>query len=534
MALNFSQVPILNGQATEERGENARLSTSIGAIAISDLMKTTLGPMGMDKILQSVQHRNEVQVTNDGATILRSLAVDNPAAKVLIEISKAQDDEVGDGTTSVCVLAGEFLRAAEDLIAQHIHPQLIIAGWRKARTIALAKLEEIAEDHSDDEEKFYADLINIACTTLSSKIVFSDKEHFAKLCVDAVMRLKGSGNLDAIHLIKKTGGSLSDSYLDEGFILEKRIGVGCPKRFENPKILIANTPMDTDKIKIYGAKVKVDSVAAVADIEEAEKARMRVKAKKIADHGIDCFINRQLIYNLPEEYFASRGIMAIEHADFEGIERLALVLGGDIMSTFDDPTQAKLGTCKLIEEVMIGEDKVIKFSGVPLGEACTIVLRGSSQTILEEAERSLHDALCVISQTVLNKRIVYGGGCTEYEMANAVMKAAMETPGKEAIALEAYAKSLCQIPVILADNAGFDSAELSSRLRAAHSNGDKLAGIDVLTGKPGNMKELGITESHKVKYQIIVSATEAAEEILRVNDIIRCAPRQREQDPRYG
>lgn len=273
--------------------------------------------------------------------------------------------------------------------------------------------------------------------------------------------------MDAIHLIKKTGGSLSDSYLDEGFILEKRIGVGCPKRFENPKILIANTPMDTDKIKIYGAKVKVDSVAAVADIEEAEKARMRVKAKKIADHGIDCFINRQLIYNLPEEYFASRGIMAIgahprralsaslprslllrpthagkpscpcdgrcprtdggaEHADFEGIERLALVLGGDIMSTFDDPKQAKLGTCKLIEEVIIGEDKVIKFSGVPLGEACTIVLRGSSQTILEEAERSLHDALCVISQTVLNKRIVYGGGCTEYEMANAVMKAAME------------------------------------------------------------------------------------------------------------
>ena len=294
-------------------------------------------------------------VTNDGATILKSIYVDNPAAKVLVDISKTQDAEVGDGTTSVVVLAGELLREAEQLIAQKIHPMVIIAGYRAAAEAARARLDEVSFDHGGDAAALRRDLLCIARTTLSSKILTCDKDHFAELAVDAVLRLKGSTNLDAIQILKKPGGTIQDSFLDEGFILDKRIGVGQPKRVEDAKILVANTAMDTDKVKIYGARVRVDSMAKVADIEAAERDKMRQKCEKIVAHGIGVFVNRQLIYNFPEELFADAGVMAVEHADFDGIERLALVTGGEIASTFDDPANVRLGRCKVVEEMMVGE-----------------------------------------------------------------------------------------------------------------------------------------------------------------------------------
>jgi len=286
--------------AEEEKAETARLSAFVGAIAIGDLVKSTLGPKGMDKILQSADTNSKnMQVTNDGATILKAIGVDNPAAKVLVEISKVQDDEVGDGTTSVTVLACELLKEAEELVSQKIHPQTIIAGWRKATDVARLALEKSAIDNSIDADKFREDLINISRTTLSSKILQQNNDHFSNLAVTAVLRLKGSGSLDAIQIIKKLGGNLSDSYLDEGFLLDKKVGVNQPKRVENAKILIANTPMDTDKIKVFGSRVKVDSVAKVAEIEIAEKEKMKEKVEKIIKHGCNVFINRQLIYNYP-------------------------------------------------------------------------------------------------------------------------------------------------------------------------------------------------------------------------------------------
>ncbi|CAI0435416.1 unnamed protein product [Linum tenue] len=457
---------ILKDDASEEKGERARMASFVGAMAIADLVKTTLGPKGMDKILQSTGRGQTVTVTNDGATILKSLHIDNPAAKVLVDISKVQDDEVGDGTTSVVVLAGELLREAEKLVASKIHPMTIIAGFRMAAECAREALLKKVVDNKANEEKFKTDLMKIAKTTLSSKILSQDKEHFAKLAVDAVLRLKGSTNLESIQIIKKPGGSLKDSFLDEGFILDKKIGIGQPKRIENANILVANTAMDTDKVKIYGARVRVDSMAKVADIEAAEKQKMREKVDKILAHGINCFVNRQLIYNFPEELFANAGVLAIEHADFDGIERLALVTGGEIASTFDNPESVKLGHCKLIEEIMIGEDKLIKFSGVEMGQACTVVLRG--------------------------------------------------------------ARALVAIPTTIADNAGLDSAELVARLRAEHNKEDSNAGIDVISGSVGDMSELGISEAFKVKQAVLLSATEAAEMILRVDEIITCAPRRRE------
>ncbi len=286
---------IFNENASEDKGELARMQSFVGAIAVADLVKTTLGPKGMDKILQSVGDptaKRGITVTNDGATILKSIHVDNPAAKILIDISKTQDEEVGDGTTTVAVLAGELLREAEKLINQKIHPQIIIQGWREARDVALKTLREAAMDNSQDEEAFKRDLKNIALTTLSSKLLLQDRELFANLAVDAVLRLRGSGNLDYIKIIKKAGGTLGDSFLAEGFILEKSISTGCPRIKENPKILIANTPMDHDKIKIFGSKVRVDSMMKVAEIEEAEKMKMKRKVEKILAHKPDVFINR--------------------------------------------------------------------------------------------------------------------------------------------------------------------------------------------------------------------------------------------------
>lgn len=526
--MSLNPVQILGNQATEERGENARLSSFIGAIAVGDLVKSTLGPKGMDKILQS-SSSGEVMVTNDGATILKSIALDNAAAKVLVNVSKVQDDEVGDGTTSVCVLASELLREAEKLINKRIHPQTIIEGFRIASQAAADALRESSVDNSSSKDLFRADLVNIAKTTLSSKVLSQDKEYFSNLAVDAVLRLKGSTNLENIQIIKKVGGKLSDSFLDEGFILDKKIGVNQPKRIENAKILVANTPMDTDKIKIFGARVKVDATGKLAELERAERNKMKSKVEKIKAHGINCFVNRQLIYNWPEQLFADSGIMAIEHADFDGIERLALVTGGEIASTFDHPELVKLGQCDLIEEIIIGEDKMIKFSGVAAGEACTIVLRGATHQLLDEAERSLHDALSVLSQTVKEPATVLGGGCSEMLMSKAVDAVAAITSGKRAMAVEAFAKALRQLPTYLADNAGYDSSELVSQLRSAHHDGKSDSGLDMYQGKVASMRELGVTESYKLKRQVLLSAAEAAEMILRVDDILRSAPRRRER-----
>ncbi|KAM7350521.1 chaperonin containing TCP1 subunit 2 isoform 2-T2 [Cochliomyia hominivorax] len=534
MEMSLNPVRVLKNEAQEEKAEMARLSSFIGAIAIGDLVKSTLGPKGMDKIL--VSHGREsgkVSVTNDGATILRSVGVDNPAAKILVDMSRVQDEEVGDGTTSVTVLAAELLREAEKLIDQKLHPQIIIAGWRMATKVAREALTNFSQDNSSNDVKFKEDLMNIARTTLSSKILHQHKDFFAKLAVDAVLRLKGSGELHAIQIIKKSGGTLEDSFLDEGFLLDKKPGVHQPQRIEKAKILIANTPMDTDKIKVFGSTIKVDSLAKIADLELAEKEKMKDKVQKILNHNCNVFINRQLIYNYPEQLFADAGVMAIEHADFDGIERLALVTGGEIVSTFENPSLVKLGECDLIEQVMIGEDTLLRFSGVKLGEACTIVIRGATQQILDEADRSLHDALCVLAATVKESRIIYGGGSSEAMMATAVLKKAAETAGKEAIAMEAFARALLALPTAIADNAGYDSAQLISELRAAHAQGKSTYGLDMEKGKIGDMKELGITESFAVKRQVLLSAVEAAEMILRVDNIIKCAPRKRVPDRGY-
>lgn len=526
--MTLNPLQIFQENATEERGEVARMSSFVGAIAVGDLVKSTLGPKGMDKILQS-QSSNQSVITNDGATILKSIALDNAAAKVLVNISKVQDDEVGDGTTSVCVLAAELLREAEKMINSKIHPQTIVDGYRKATTIALEALTVSAKDNSTDEKSFRKDLEDIATTTLSSKILSQDKILFAKLAVDAILRLGRGASLENIQVIKKIGGQLSDSFLDEGFILNKKIGTNCPKIIEDAKILVANTAMDTDKVKVFGARMRVTATSKLAEFERAEREKMKAKIEKIKKHGINCFVNRQLIYNWPEQLFADAGIMSIEHADFDGIERLALVTGGEITSTFDHPELIKLGQCQKISEIMVGEDKMIKFSGVKSGAACTIVLRGSTPQLIDEAERSLHDALAVLHQTLQEPRITHGGGCAEMLMACAVEEAAKSETGKKAVAMESFATALRQLPAIISENAGLDSSEIVANLRAAHYSGLKTSGVDFEQGAVGDMEKLGITESFKLKYRVVSSASEASQLLTRVDTILRAAPRPRER-----
>ena len=528
---------ILQQDASAEKAENARLSIFVGAIAIGDLVKTTLGPKGMDKILISGDGNN-MQVTNDGATILKSVLVDNPAAKILCEISRVQDEEVGDGTTSVCVLAAELLRQAEKLIEQGIHPQLITQAFRTATQVARDALQASANSFQLETEPFRNALIQIANTTLSSKVLAQHKDHFSRLAVEAIERLKGSTELDRIQIIKRPGARLQDSFLADGFILDKKIGINQPKRLENAKILIANTPMDTDKVKVFGSKIKADSTGKLAEFERAEREKMREKIERIKAQGINCFINRQLIYNWPEQLFADAGIMAIEHADFDGIERLALVTGAEIASTFDEARSIRLGHCDLIEEVMIGEDVMIKFSGTfAQNAACTVVLRGATQQLLDEAERSLHDALCVLSQTVANPETVLGGGASEMLMASAIDRHVVESQlgmhdsGKFVLAMEAFAHALRELPVILANNGGYDGCDLVARLKREYQSPDAAGctfGLNMANGTIGCMKEMGITESLKLKRQVLISASEAAEMILRVDQIVKCAPRKRD------
>jgi len=276
-------------------------------------------------------------------------------------------------------------------------------------------------------------------------------------------------------------------------------------------------PLLPVQIKIYGAKVKVDSLTKVAEIEQAEVAKMIAKCEKIN-------------YNKPEQFFTDNGILSIEHADFEGVERLSAVLGGEIASTFEHPEMIKMGQCDKIEEMMIGEDRLIAFTGCKGGEACTLVLRGASTHILDEMERSIHDALCVLKTVVKDTRAIYGGGCSEVMMAEAVDELAKTTPGKKSLAIEAFAKALRTLPKTIAENGGYDATELVTQLRAAHNGGHKSAGLNMKEGSIGDMKEMGITESFRVKCQSLVSAAEAAEMVIRVDQVITCAPRQRNQE----
>lgn len=515
-----------NDGTQEERGDDAIRTLRAGSELIGAILQSTLGPRGAFKVMQGPQ---SVTITNDGATIMKNLVVDNPAARILINSSISQDWEEGDGTTSVAVLASLLVEEAYKL---KIHPVTIIRGYQLGLDRIKERLPELAQDASD------SDLLNLARTTICSKVLKCDLDLFSRICVDAVKRL-GDEDMSLIQIIKSSG-KLEESFLSDGFILKKDqpiddAVISAGRSAENGagphdiRVMIANTSLDSDKVKVFGAKINVSSISKLSEIEEAEKDKMRRKIDRICSLPFSVFVNRQLIYDYPFELFREKGVVAIEHADFDGVERLVKFLGGKIVSTFESLDEECLGTCTAIKNIVIGNERMIKFEKEGK-DASTIVLRGSSREVLDEAERSIHDALCVLTKIKAEKKVLYGGGATEMELALCLNDYALEFPGKESESILAFSSALQKIPMILGNNGGFDGEDAKARIRSEHFNGNATVGINMKDGSVGCMQKLGVLDSLRIKRRVITAAVEVAQMILKCDGFIKCRPRERTRE----
>ncbi|KAK6090513.1 hypothetical protein P3W45_000610 [Vairimorpha bombi] len=496
---------------TEEKGQDARRTILSGTDLVGDILKTTLGPKGMLKILKG--DGKGLNITNDGAFILKNLQIDSASARILINSSIGQDWEEGDGTTSVSVLSSLIIREIFNL---KIHPTKIIKGLRMAQEKCEKVLDRISVNPSVE------DIRSLIKTTLCSKVLKYDLDKFVDICINAVDNLESKSDLNLIQIIKSPG-KLEDSYLDDGFILNKESVISPMK---NPRILIGNTSLDQDKIKVFGAKISVSSVQDLAEMEKIEREKMYKKIDSICNKKIDCFINRQLIYDYPMQLLKMKNVQPIEHADFDGIERLNNVLGGKILSTFEDVEDSCIGTCEEIKNIFIGDKRMIKFSGIKKG-ASSIVLFGSSKEMLDEAERSIHDALCVLIKIKETPRIIYGGGSSEMCMAVELSKYALDVPGVESEAILAFSNALQQIPVILSENGGFNGNEIKSELRSKHNSGLHTYGVNLENGTVSCMKELSVIDSYRIKKRVICASSEVAQMIVKCDGVVKCKPRER-------
>lgn len=500
----------------EERGDEANETIYTGIEIINNIVRTTLGPKGSYKLLDT---GSKISITNDGATILKNLVIDNPAAKILIDASVSQDWEEGDGTTSIAILATELLLEAKEL---NIPKILLIKGYDLALNHILKKLEELAIEIKNEN---YEEMINLAKTTICSKVLKCDLNHFSKLCVDAILKLEEENDLNLIQIIK-TNGNLEDSYLSEGFILNKDIEI---EEMENIPVLVANTSLDADKVKLFGAKINVESLKELSEIEKEDKEKMKRKIEKITSIPFKCFVNRQIIYDYPLELLKQKKINVIEHADFDGVERLNKFLGGKIVSSFENLTEESLGKCTRIKNITVGNERMVLFENTGK-KAVTIVLKGSSKEVLDEAERSIHDALCVLNKLKEERKLIYGGGSTEMALSISLQDYSYEIKSKESESILAFSNALQQIPVILAQNGGLDFNLIKSKLRSEHKAGNNTYGVDFISNDVGCMNKRGVLESLRTKRRVLVAATEIARMILKTDGFVKCKPRERTRE----
>lgn len=497
-----------NAGNVEERQDEAIRTIKNGVNLIGEIMKTTLGPRGCLKVLQG----KDTSVTNDGAFILKNLLIDSASAKIIINSSINQDFEEGDGTTSIAVLTSLLLKEAYLL---SIHPTKIIKGF----SMALAKCLEIM-----GKRKFAPkaeDIRNLVKTTLNSKVLSNSLDIFADICISAIEKTSDIGLIEII----KIEGNLEESLIVDGIVMNKDVTI----HLENPKILVSNTALDYDKIKIFSSKINVNSVKELERIELAEKDKMKRKIDEITQIPFDLFINRQIIYDYPLQLLKSKNISVIEHADFDGVERLNAVLGGNILSTFDKLSETDLGTCEKVVNINIKGHKMIQFEGIKKGSS-TIIICGSSKEILDEAERSVHDALCVLKRIKESNFCLYGGGCIETSMALELSKLALDTKTKESEGIEAFSRALLSVPKILAENCGFDGDEVKAILKNDHNYRRATYGLNIETGKSSCMKEKGIIEGYEMKKRVIISACETAQTILKCDGLVKCKPRERSDE----
>ena len=514
-------VLILREGSNRSRGREAQHGNITAAKVVAESVRSALGPKGMDKML--VDNFGDVTITSDGRTILDEMDIQHPAAKMLVEVAKTQDNEVGDGTTSAVIIAGELLSRAEELIDKNIHPTIIIDGYKMAAEKALETLDKIAMPVDLKSQDY---LKKAAITAMASKLVAEYKEYLADIVVKAMMTVAEKQDntykvdVEDVKVEKKTGESLRNTSLINGVVLDKEIvHSGMPKRVEKAKIALLDASLENEKPEL-DAKINIENPAQIEAFLKQEEAMLKDMADKIVASGANVVICQKGIDDMVQHFLARRGIIAIRRAKKSDMEKLAKATGGKIVSRLDDISPADIGYAALVEERRIGDDKMTFIEGCKNPKAVTILIRGGTERLNAEAERSIHDALCVIRDLILEPRIVAGGSAPELEMANALKKYAETLPGREQLAVRVFAEALESITITLSENAGLDPIDILSDLRSRHEKGETWAGIEVIEGKVQDMSKVGVFEPVAVKKQIIKSATEAASMILKIDDVI--------------
>jgi thermosome len=528
-------VLVLKEGSNRSRGKEAQHGNFTAVKIVAESIRSALGPKGMDKML--VDSFGDVTITSDGRTILDEMDIQHPAAKMLVEVAKTQDNEAGDGTTSVVIIAGELLNRAEELIDKDVHPITVIDGYRKASEKALETLQKIAikiEPTSNDY------LTKVAKTTMGSKLIADHKEFFADLAVKAMLTVaekdgeKWKVDVDDVKVEKKTGESLADTQLVNGIVLDKEIvHSAMPKRMEKAKIALLDTSLENEKTEI-DAKLNIESPDQIEAFLNQEEAILKDISEKIAKTGANIVICQKGIDDLVQHFLSRKGIIAIRRAKKSDMEKLAKATSGKIITKLDEITSADLGYAELVEERRIGDDKMTFVEGCKNPQSVTILIRGGNERLTAEAERSLHDALCVIRDIIQEPYLVAGGSAPELEMSKTVRKFAETLPGKEQLAAKVFAECLESITVTLAENAGLQPIDIVSQLRSRHDAGEVWAGIEVKEGKVMDMSKADIFEPLTVKKQIIKSASEAAMMILKIDDIIASAKTKAPPGPTGG
>jgi len=529
-------VIILKEGTSRRRGREAQRNNIMAAKIIAEVLKSTLGPRGMDKML--VDSLGDVTVTNDGATILDEIDVQHPAAKMLVETAKTQDKEVGDGTTTVVVLAGELLKKAEELLDQDIHPTIIVSGYRKAAEKAVEVLHNLGQDVEIDDVKT---LNKIAVTSMHSKLIGGAKEHFADLAVDAVKQIaekRGDqwiADVDQVQIVKKTGESILDTQLIKGIIVDKEVvHTGMPKKVEKAKIALLDCPLEIEKTEI-SAEIRIRDPAQMKAFLEEESHMLRDMVNKIKASGANVLFCQKGIDDSAQQFLAKEGILAARRVKNSDMEKMARATGARIVTNLDDLKARDLGSASLVEERKIGEDKMIFVEGCKDPKSVSILIRGGLERLVDEAERAMHDGLCVVSDVIEKNKIVGGGGSIESEVARKLRDYAAKVGGREQLAIESFADSIEVVPRTLAENAGLDPIDIMVALRAAHEKAKgEWVGVDVFSGKTINMMDAGIIEPLSVKEQAIKSAVEAATMILRIDDVIAASKAKMPKGPPPG
>lgn len=502
----------------------------MAARVISESIKTSLGPKGMDKML--VDSFGDITVTNDGATVLDEMDVQHPVAKMLKELAKTQDDEVGDGTTSAVVLASELLNRAESLLDKDVHQTVIVDGYKQATEEAIRYLNSLAIKVKPDDKDT---LRRVASVAISGKMLAEEGDFIAGLAVDAALHVvekttKGlKVDLDNIKVEKKAGQSIRDTQLVTGVLLDKEVvHPGMPKRVDNAKIAILNSALEIEKTE-YDSKISIEAPEKMKAFMDEEEKMLNEMVEKIEKAAANVVICQKGIDDMAQHFLAKKGIMTCRRVRVSDMEKLAKATGGRIITNLDAISKADLGYAKLVEERRVGEDKMTFVEGCKDPRAVTILIRGGTQRIVDEAERSLHDALCVIRDVVGDPRIVAGGGSAEVEIARRLRKYADKLSGKEQLAVLAFSEALESIPMILAENAGLDPIDILVAVRAAHDRGKMWVGVDPMKGGTADLAKLKVYEPLAVKTQIIRSASEAACMILKIDDVI-AAGKSKEPD----